>query len=192
MRATSDISSDQKSKEKSRKVRHSNLDENKSRHSITIGKTPQEVFSFWRDFSNLASFMKDISEVRVNSSKKSHWIVKLKSGFSTEWDAEITSEIEGQMISWASLKGSDVETKGIVWFEEAPANLGTVVRLSMDYHVPGGKLTEFITFFMGESPDILVITNLKRLKAFLETGEIPTTEGQPSGREEEPEKRITH
>jgi uncharacterized membrane protein len=53
----------------------------------------------------------------------------------------------------------------------------------MDYSVPGGKLTEFLTFFSGESPDILILTNLHRLKAFLETGEIPTTEGQSSGRE---------
>jgi hypothetical protein len=54
----------------------------------------------------------------------------------------------------------------------------------MNYSIPGGKLTEWTTLFSGEDPDTLTITNLKRLKAFLETGEIPTTKGQTSGRKE--------
>ena len=59
--------------------------------------------------------------------------------------------------------------------------------MNMDYSVPGGKITELIAKMRGEDPDSLAIINLKRLKAFLETGEIATIEGQPSGREELPD-----
>ncbi len=160
-------------------------------HSITVGKKPEEVFTFWRHFENLAYFMKDIHRIEVSSPTRSHWEVQLKSGMRTEWDAEITEEIPGRSISWRSLDDSAVKTVGTVSFEPAPADLGTIVRLSIHYKVPGGKLTELAAFMTGETPDILVLTNLKRLKAFLETGEIATTEGQPNGKEPESESLTT-
>jgi uncharacterized membrane protein len=153
--------------------------------SVTIGKPPQMVFDFWRDFKNLPSFMKDLAEVQVMTNRKSRWKLKFKSGLSAEWDAEIVDEIPGEMISWRSLEGSQVETSGIVRFEKAAADRGTIVRLQLNYHVPGGKLTELAGKFTGEDPYNLTLTNLRRLKAFLETGEIPTTEGQSSGRDED-------
>jgi uncharacterized membrane protein len=159
------------------------IDKSKTRHAITIGLPPEKVFEFFRNFQNLPRFMKDLKEVRVADSKNSHWVVEMKSGTRVEWDAEITGEVYGQSISWRSVKGSDVSTQGHVTFEEAPPGRGTIVRLSMDYSVPGGKLTEWIKFFTGEDPDTLTITNLKRLKAVLETGEFPTVEGQPTGRD---------
>lgn len=166
-------------------------DDVKSRHAITIGVSPNEIYTFWRNFSNLALFMKDIETIEAISRIRSHWVVKLKSGAMTEWDADVIDDQPGHLISWRSVEGSDVSTVGTVWFEEATAKQGTVVRLAMDYHIPGGKLAELATFFTGESPEILIKTNLKRLKAYLETGEIPTTEGQPSGRQED-QKPVTH
>lgn len=165
--------------------------EPKSRFTVTIRRSPEEVFAFWRKLSNLPLFMKDLSSVIEVSPKKSHWTVTLKSGVQTEWDAVITHEEPGQMIAWESVEDSDIHTQGTVWFLRAPANLGTEVTLMMNYEVPGGQLTEIATALVGESPDLLVQTNLRRLKAYLETGEIPTIDGQPSGREDESET-ITH
>jgi uncharacterized membrane protein len=158
----------------------------KSHHAITIGKDPYDVFTFFRNFKNLPLFMKDLVKIDLLSDKRSHWTVQVKNGSKAEWDAEIIQEIPGELISWSSVEGSEVKTFGTVRFEKASADEGTVVTLDMDYAVPGGKLAEFILLFTGETPELLTVTNLKRLKAFLETGEIPTTEGQPSGREEEP------
>jgi len=152
--------------------------------SVTIDCSPNEVFDFWRNFENLPRFMKDIAQVEVLSAEESHWMVKLQSGASVEWNAAITDERPGAMIAWRSLEGSEVDTEGAVWFSKAPANLGTEVQLMMTYRIPGGELTELATLFTDENPACLTLTNLRRLKALLETGEIPTIEGQPSGREE--------
>ena len=169
------------------------VDDKKSHHAITVRKSTQELYTFWRNFENLSKFMKDVESIKVISPKRSHWVVKLKSGASAEWDADITADEPGKMISWSSVEGSEVKTRGTVWFENATGGRGGVVRLSMDYEVPGGKLTEFITMFMGEDPDTLMMINLRRLKALLETGVIPTVEGQPSGREENStEVKVTH
>lgn len=157
----------------------------KNRYAITIKKSPEEVFQFFRDFKNLPLFMKDLSNIEILSPTKSKWQITLESGYSTSWTAEITGEQPNAMISWQSVDPSEVTTNGSVWFSKAPADLGTVVELEMNFKVPGGKATEFATFLMGESPQILILTNLKRLKQLLETGEIATTKGQPSGREED-------
>lgn len=168
------------------------LDKAKTRHAITLAVEPEVAFAFWRNFENLPRFMKDLKEVRMINSKRSHWVVEMKSGGRVEWDAEITGEAEGQWISWASTPESEVSTTGFVSFERAPANRGTIVRLLMDYSVPGGKLVEWIKFFTGEDPDTLTITNLKRFKAVLETGEYPTVEGQPSGRDTDAVPAMKH
>lgn len=157
----------------------------KNRYSITIeDKSPIEVFNFWRNFKNLTLFMKGLSEIVITSPQKSHWVVKVKPGIIVEWDAKITQESLGEMISWQSLPDSQVSSKGTVYFTPATSGEGTQVTLSMDYTLPGGKLAELATTLVGESPDQLAQINLRRLKAYLETGEVPTTEGQPNGENE--------
>ena len=161
--------------------------DDQSKFAITIGAPVGEVFSFFRDFSNLPSFMKDLKKIDVLSPKKSRWVVEITGGFKAEWEAEITSERLNEMIAWKSVEGSQVETSGAVYFRPAPEGLGTVVSLTLDYALPGGKLTEILTAFTGDNPDELANVNLRRLKGFLETGVIATIEGQSSGRDADAE-----
>lgn len=159
--------------------------DDKSRRATTVyGKAPAEVFQFWRNFKNLPLFMKGLSQVQAVSAGETKWMVELPSGIKASWNASITEEEPGTMLAWKSLPDSQVTTSGSVWFTPSPDGRGTVVTLSMDYEIMGGRLSELATMLMGEDPDTLVQTNLRRMKAYLETGEIPTTEGQPSGREE--------
>lgn len=167
-------------------------DDDVSRYAVTIGKPQEEVFRFFRNFENLPLFMKDLKEVRVISDKKSHWVVELQAGVQAEWDAEITLERQDEMLAWKSVKGSEVDTSGSIWFSPAPGGKGTVVSLVLDYKIPGGKIAEIITKMTGEDPETLAQLNLRRLKAFLETGEVPTIKGQPSGREDDAETIVKH
>jgi uncharacterized membrane protein len=169
------------------KTRSSNLDmtgDEPKRKSITILRTPLEVYHFWRDFKNLQYVMKDIAEIDVRSAGISHWVVRPKHSPTIEWDAEIISDRPGEIISWKSLETSNIKQAGSVWFSPVPYGLGTIVRLSLIYEIPGGKMSEWFAKLFQEDPETLILTNLRRLKAFLETGEIPTTEGQASGRDE--------
>lgn len=165
-------------------------DRHRIHYAITIQKPPEVVYAFWRDLANLPRFCKDLIEVQPLSERDSHWIAQLKSGRRAEWDAVITEDIRDRGLSWTSIGRSQVKTKGSIFFDPTPDGVGTVVRLSMDFSIPGGKLSEWLTFLSGEDPETLMATNLKRLKAYLESGEIPTTEGQPTGRA--PAKTITH
>ncbi|MBC7458569.1 MAG: SRPBCC family protein [Bdellovibrionaceae bacterium] len=160
--------------------------------AVTIGKNRNDIFNFFRNFENLPFFMKDLKQVDILSNKKSHWIVELKNGLKAEWDAEIVAERPGEMIAWKSIEGSEVETTGSIWFSPAATGRGTIVSLLLDYKIPGGKLTEFVTKFTGEDPDSLAFINLRRLKGYLEVGEIATIDGQSSGRDLMKESTLKH
>lgn len=160
------------------------LDDKKNYRSITIeDRRPENVYQFFRNLENLPYFMKGVLFVRAITPVKSRWGIQLKSGHKLEWDSDIIDEIPGVMISWQSLAGAEVTTSGAIWFIKAPRGKGTIVNLSLNYDLPSRKAAELTPLFTSEDPDSLAITNLRRLKAFLETGEIPTISGQASGRE---------
>ena len=52
----------------------------------------------------------------------------------------------------------------------------------MQYAPPGGKVAALVAKLFGEEPRQQIPQELRRFKAILETGEVPTTEGQPAGR----------
>jgi len=151
--------------------------------SITIGVPPNELYKFWRNFENLPQFMEDLESVTPLDGNRSHWVAKGPGGAKVEWDAEIYNEREGEFIAWRSLPASDVTNAGSVHFEEAPGGRGTYLKVVLNYNPPGGKAAQLFAKLFGREPGQLVDSNLRRLKQLLEAGEIPTTEGQTSGRE---------
>jgi len=151
--------------------------------SITIGATPAELYSFWRNFENLPRFMEDLESVTQLDGNRSHWVAKGPAGTKVEWDAEIYNEKEGELIAWRSLPEADITNAGSIHFEEAPGGRGTYLKVVLNYNPPGGKAAQLFAKLFRSEPGQLVESNLKRLKQLLEAGEIPTTEGQTSGRE---------
>lgn len=147
--------------------------------SVTINRPVAEVFRFWRNFENLPKFMQHLEAVSMREEGISHWVANGPAGTKVEWDARIINEIDNKLIGWQSLEGSTVATAGSVNFDETEH--GTRVRVHLQYNPPGGKLGAAIAWLFGQEPSIQVRGDLRRFKALLETGEIPTTEGQPRG-----------
>jgi uncharacterized membrane protein len=153
--------------------------------SITIDKSPAELFSYWRNFNNLPRFMRNLVSVSDLDNGKSHWVAQTTGGIKVEWDAEIFNEIPNQLIAWRSVDSADVNNAGSVRFEEAPGGRGTYVHVTMNYNPPAGKVGAKVAEFLGAEPTQLIREDLRRLKQVLEAGEIPTIDGQSSGRESE-------
>jgi uncharacterized membrane protein len=158
--------------------------------TITIQRSARELYSFWRNFENLPKFMPHLKSVRVIDEKKSHWISKGPAGKEIEWDAEITSENLNDHISWQSLPGSEIPNKGTVRFEELPGDRGCVVRVAIVYDPPGGMLGSKLAKILGRAPEQMTGSDLRRFKAIMETGEVPTTAGQPAGRPSSQSRRF--
>jgi uncharacterized membrane protein len=149
--------------------------------SFTVGKAASELVAFWRNFSNLPSFMTHLESVEVLDDKRSRWTAKGPAGTHVSWEAEIINEEPDRVIAWRSLGGADVDNSGSVRFVDAPGDRGTEVRVVMDYIPPAGRVGKFVAALFGEAPEQTIKEDLRRFKRLMETGMIPSTEGQPRG-----------
>jgi uncharacterized membrane protein len=149
--------------------------------SITILRPREELFAFWRRFENLPRIMPHLISVTELDGNRSHWVAKGMTG-SVEWDAEIINERSDEMIAWKSCEDAEVATAGSVHFQSAPGNRGTEVKVVMDYIPPVGKLGAGIAWLAGRDAESQIREDLRSFKRIMETGAVPTTEGQPHGR----------
>jgi uncharacterized membrane protein len=152
--------------------------------AVTINRSPEELYRFWRDFQNLPRFMKHLESVRATGDRRSHWAMKAPAGRTVEWDAEITEDRPNELIAWRSLEGSDVDSVGSVRFERAPGGRGAIVKVEVRYSPPAGRVGATLAKLLGEGHEWRIKNDLRRFKQIMEAGEIITTEGQPAGRAE--------
>jgi uncharacterized membrane protein len=134
---------------------------------IFIARPAGELYRFWRNLENLPEFMEHIESVRILDDRRSHWTVKGPGGQRLEWDAEIVNEHPGEMISWQTLPGADVQSAGTVRF--TPSGEGTRLRVVLEFHPPGGVMGARIARFFGKDPELQLDQDLFRLKQIAET-----------------------
>lgn len=155
----------------------------KVEESVTINKSPLELYRFWRNFENLPLFMRHLESVQVLDNNLSHWVVKAPAGMTVEWDAQIINEKENELIAWRSLEGATINNAGSVQFKEAPNGRGTILKAEINYGAPGGLFGMNIAKLFGEEPGQQIRDDLRRFKQLMESGEIASTNGQSSARE---------
>jgi uncharacterized membrane protein len=149
--------------------------------AVTIDRPASELYSYWRDLTNLPKFMKQLQSVQSADSGRSHWVLKSAAGVKLAWDAEIINEVPNELLAWRSLPGGDVDHAGSVRFEPAPGNRGTIVKVTFEYRPPVGTLGAVAANLLGVAPEQFIKTDLSRLKQLFEAGEISSVEGQPHG-----------
>ena len=151
--------------------------------SVTINRPVGELFTFFRDFSNLPSFMENVVRIDILDDTRSHWVVKAPGGGTVEWTARITDEAPNSVIAWASEEGADVPNSGHVTFRDAGAR-GTVVSATILYDPPAGFIGKIIAKMFQREPAIQARRDLRRFKQLMETGEIATPAMNPKQFEE--------
>jgi uncharacterized membrane protein len=150
--------------------------------SIAVSKSPQECYRFWRSLENLPRFMHGLESVRQLDEQHSRWVARGPMALRLEWTSQITTDRPGEEIAWRTLDDSGAANAGAVKFEGAPAGRGTIVRVSLHYSPLGGALGAGLVRLLGHDPQSRIREDLRRFKQVMETGEIPTTRGQPAGR----------
>jgi hypothetical protein len=129
--------------------------------SVSIALGPAEVFDFFQEESLMEKVLGDLP-------------VDIENFLSLSLIAAKDVGEDNYTVMWGSAKDSEVPGTLTFHIYRGPANRGSIVTTSADF-----KALPF-----GDGPSDLVKLLLKRAKALAETGEIPTTKGQPSGREE--------
>lgn len=149
-----------------------------------IRKSPEELYSFWRNFENLPRIMTHLESVRVIDDRRSHWVARANSlgGKRYEWDAEITVDEPNHRIAWRSLPVADVDNAGQITFSPGLSeDRGTEVHVRMDYIPPAGRFGHLVASLLGNNPKRVVREDLRNFKRLMEMGEILTIIGQAHG-----------
>jgi uncharacterized membrane protein len=149
--------------------------------SVTINRPIEELYRFWRNLENLPRFMRHLESVERVTDTISRWKVQGPAGTAVEWEAEINNEVPNKVIGWRSLENADVVSAGSVNFDDAGRGRGTRVTVHLQYSPPGGKAGASIARIFGKDAETEIREDLRRFKQLVETGEVPTTEGQPRG-----------
>lgn len=140
--------------------------------AVTIGRSPEEVYRFWRNFTNLPRFMEHLEAVEIIDDRRSRWRARAPAGTSVEWEAELVQDRPNELISWRSVEHAEVPNTGTVRFRPAPGDRGTEVHVDLRYDPPAGRLGSLVAKLFGEEPSQQVDGDLRRLKQVLETGEV--------------------
>ncbi|MEV4114823.1 SRPBCC family protein [Nonomuraea sp. NPDC049695] len=148
--------------------------------SITVNRPREEVYAFWRDVENLPAFMLHLDSVRATAERRSRWRARVPTA-DVEWEAKILDEQAGELIAWASVRGSMVATSGSVRFTDGPAGRGTAVHVTLEYRGRGRALGATVARMFGEYPEQQIRDDLRRFKQIMETGEALLSECGPEG-----------
>lgn len=137
--------------------------------AVTINKPPLEVYEFFRKLEQLPKFMDYLVSVEPLGPRRSRWTARLPIGGTVSWEAEILEDRPGSALSWCSVEGSPIQTRGRVTFTRTPGRNMTEVRVELQLAVLGrGPSTTLARLFA--RPQIK--GDLARLKQVLETGEV--------------------
>ena len=152
--------------------------------AVTINRPVAELYSYFRDFANLPTFMENVVRIDVLDATRSHWVVKAPGGKTVEWDAAVTDERENESLSWQSGDDADVPNSGRITFRDA-GDRGTVVTATIAYDPPGGAIGKIVAKLFQREPAIQARRDLRRFKQLMETGEIATSARTRKQHEEE-------
>ena len=135
----------------------------------------------WRDPANLQGIIPPVESVERLDDVRARWVTRGSGGVITQWNAQVINDVPGRIIGWRSFAGADVAHAGSVTFRPRLSD-ETEVTVTLQCEVPAGRVGLAVARIFGGSPSAWVRSGLRRWKQLLETGELPTVDGQPAGR----------
>jgi uncharacterized membrane protein len=140
--------------------------------SVTIRRSIEEVFNFYRNFENLPNFLGDVMAVKQIGPAISRWTIEGPLGIRATWMIKVTEERTNELIRYETAAPPGLKTYWEIHF--APGSKGeTQVREVM--RPPLGKLGRGMLALLGKFPAEEVRANLHRLKQVMETGKVTDT-----------------
>lgn len=142
--------------------------------SVTISRSAQDLYDFWRNPANLVQVLENLVSIEVRDTHRSLWTVMAPGGNEVSWESVVTKEEPGREIYWQSAEGADVANSGRITFADA-GDRGTVVRAVIAYSPPGGAIGRTIARLFQREPRLQTRRDLHRFKQLMEAGEIATS-----------------
>lgn len=125
----------------------------------------------WRDPAALSQVLGTLADVSITAPNRYRWTVSVPGGHQIDWDAKLIDTADGLRFVGAQNRSQDDTTTEVsVQLQDAPADLGTEVTLTL--RLPAPKV-----ILRGAAFKVLY-----RARALLQTGELPTLTPTPAAR----------
>jgi uncharacterized membrane protein len=141
--------------------------------SVTIGRPVEDVFAFYRDFTNLPKFLGDVMAIEPTGPGTTRWTIQGPLGIKAHWTMRVTEERANELIRYHTVSAPGLTTSWEVHFARAATARETRVREVMTMPLGGVGLTALA--LIGKFPAKEESANLHRLKQLLETGRVTDT-----------------
>lgn len=150
--------------------------------SVTVGKPADELYEAWRDPDQFSEIVGHFAEITSADEDRLQWTVDGPGGRDISWETRLVEEKPGESLRWETPADAMLPSEVSVRFRPASGDRGTVVTLSLSFDPPGGTLGNAALKRLGIVPETVAGEALSRFKSLVESGEIPTIEGNPSAR----------
>lgn len=150
--------------------------------ALTVNVDRTTAYDFWRKLENLPRFMHHLRRVEDLGNGRSRWTAKGPGPLpDLAWTAELVEEKPGEVLVWRSLPGADVHNAGHVTFKDGPHG-GTEIHARIAYRPPAGDAGAAVARWLDPVLGQMVKEDIRRFQHVVETGEVPTIDGQPTGK----------
>jgi uncharacterized membrane protein len=141
--------------------------------SIVIRRPLEDVFAFFRDFTNLPKFMGDVMVVEPIDRTTSRWTIQGPLRIHGKWTIRVTEERVNELVRYELDVLRALKIRWEVQFRRGPSSGETEVREIMTG--PLGRFSRAAMSLIGKHPAEEVSSNLHRLKQLMETGTVSDT-----------------
>jgi uncharacterized membrane protein len=101
--------------------------------TVTVARPREELYEFWREFSNLGRFLHNVRSVQSDDPVRAHGVVGAEGQQSTVWDSMVVEDVPNELIAWRADAESQLVHEARVEFRDAPDGRGTVVTATILY-----------------------------------------------------------
>lgn len=144
--------------------------------AVTIQRAVEDLYAYWENPFLLPSILRHLhGKLEQEDARPSD----LGAGVAT---LSITERVPPKILEWVARVEDEVLYRALVSFRTAPPGRGTELRFSLELPESTGTLQRAFARLSGREPTFLLREDLRNFKQFMETGEYPTTRGQPAGR----------
>ena len=155
-------------------------DKNEIEATVSIRRPVEEVFSFYRDFTNMPKFLGDVMAVEPIGPTISRWTIQGPLGIRGSWLIKVTQERANELIRYETVAPPGLRTSWEIHFNSGSEPAQTQVREILK--PPLGRLGRAALAIIGKFPDEEVSSNLHRLKQLMETGRATDTRYSVAGK----------
>ena len=151
--------------------------------SITVMRSLEECYLFCLDFSNVRQYLPHVENIETISQTHSRLIFTEEGRIvHIPVEVDIAEDQINNIITWQASISAQLSAAGSIQFKEGPKPSQTEIFLHVKINPPVGAVGSAVIKAIGPFSHSLLSHTLHRFKQLIETGEIATTQGQPSGR----------